>query len=319
MTFARALYTPRVVHQPPPSSSVSRLSLAVQPYMLIYFFQLGDASSGAVVEPADLVQLARRNLPLAQLQFMAHLPNSRICLTDYRSDAPLITLGEFKELLENLPVSVDDGHTNVPAPPDMSGPRFPSSFPSWQCALEDEAFVFVDKEEAIQASRSWIEAVQNVREDMQAYLEMTGEMLVYAAFNLNTDPLITARSKKQSTRHPRLINRLVNGLYSWTPWRIPLNATFSDTIDPDRSEHASLEGSATSSTFTADLEPIERNIPELFLVTPGSDHDMGFNKDSISVADTIKDTQALHPWRSRYSLSAHRKHFVPSTPLSAAP
>jgi len=271
------------------------------------------------VEPADLVQLARRNMPFAQLQFAGHLPNSRICLTDYRSDAPLIGLGEFKELLENLPVSVDDGHINVSAPPDMSGPRFPSSFPFWQCALEDEAFVFSDKEDAIQASRCWIEAVQNVREDMQAYLEMSGEMLVYAASDLNTNPLITARSRKPSTRHPRLISRLVNGLYSWTPWRIPLDSIFSESTDPDRkSEHASLESSANS-TFTTDLEPIERNIPELFLVTPGSDHDMGFNKGSISVAETIKDTQALHPWRSPYSLSTHRKHLTPSAPPSAAP
>lgn len=272
------------------------------------------------MEPADLVQLARRNSPFAQLQSVGHVPNSRICLTDYRPDTPLGTLGEFKELLESLLVSVDDGHTNVPAPPDMSGPRFPSSFPFWQCALEDEAFVFAEKEEAIQASRCWIEAVQNVREDMQAYLEMTGEMLVYAAFDLNTDPLITARSRKPSIRHPRLISRLVNGLYSWTPWRIPLNATLNDTIEPDRSEHASPDSLVTS-TFAADLEPIERNIPELFLVTPGSDHDMGFNKGSISVAETIKDPQALHPWRSRHSLSisTHGRHLVPSAPPSAAP
>lgn len=164
--------------------------------------------------------------------------------------------------------------------------------------------MFADKEEAIQASRFWIEAVQNVREDMQAYLEMTGEMLVYAACDLNTHPLITAISRKPSIRHPRLISRLVNGLYSWTPWRIPLNATLSDTIDSDRREHASLENPATS-TFTADLEPIERDIPELFLVTPSSDHDMGFNKGSISVVETMKDSQALHPhpWRRRCSLS----------------
>ncbi len=282
------------------------------------FAQLGDASSGGAVEPADLVQLARRNPPFAQLQSVGYPPNSRICLTDYRSDAPLITLSEFKELLESLEVSVDDGHINAPAPPHMSGPRFPSSFPFWQCALEDETFVFADKEEAIQASRFWIEAVQNVREDMQAYLEMTGEMLVYTAFDLDTDPLITARSRKPSIRYPRLISRLVNGLYSWTPWRIPLNATFSDTLDLDGSENAPLESPATS-TFTADLEPIERNIPELFLVTPGSDHDMGFNKGSISVAETIKDNQALHPWRSHYSPSTLRKHLVPSSKPSAAP
>jgi hypothetical protein len=253
------------------------------------------------VEPPDLVQLARRNPPIVHLRSVEDPPNSRICLTDYRSDAPLITLGEFKELLESLPVSVDDGHTNVPAPPQVSGPRFPSSFPFWQCALEDGAFVFANKVEAIQASSLWIEAVQNVREDMQAYLEMTGEVLVYAAFDLNTDPLITARSRKPSMRHPRLISRLVNGLYSWTPWRIPLDATFVDTIEPNRSEHVSLESPATSA-FTADLELIERDIPKLFLVTPGSDHDMGFNKDSISMAETMKDSQALHPWRSRYSL-----------------
>ena len=277
------------------------------------YTQLGDASSGGAVEPADLVQLARRTPPFAQLQSVGYPPNSRICLTDYRPDAPLITLSEFKELLESLEVSVDDGHINAPASPHMSGPRFPSSFPFWQCALEDEIFVFADKEEAIQASRCWIEAVQNVREDMQAYLEMTGEMLVYAAFDLNTDPLVNARSRKPSIRYPRLISRLVNGLYSWTPWRIPLNATSSDTIDPDRSENAPLESPATP-TFTADLEPIERNIPELFLVTPGSDHDMGFNKGSISMAETIKDDQALHPWRGHYSPSTVRKHLAPSSP-----
>lgn len=184
----------------------------------------------------------------------------------------------------------------------MSGPRFPPSFPFWQCALEDGAFVFAGREEAIHASRLWIEAVQDVREDMQAYLEMTGEMLVYAGLDLHTDPLITARSREPSIRHPRIINRLVNGLYSWTPWRVPLNTTFSDAIDPVEREHASLDSPATS-TFTADLEPMERDIPELLLVTPDSDHDMGFNKGSISVAETMKDSQALHPWRSRHSLS----------------
>ena len=302
MTFFSALYTARVIHQSLPSSSVSHLPVSYSTYRLKISLLLGDASSGGVVEPADLVRLARRNPPFAQHQPVVYPPNSRICLTDYRSDAPLITLDEFKELLESLVVSVDDGHANAPAPPDMSGPRFPSSFPFWQCALEDEAFVFADKEEAIQASRFWIEAVLNVREDMQAYLEMTGEMLVYAAFDLNADPIITATSRRPSIRHPRLISRLVNGRYSWTPWRIPLDATFNDTMDPDSSEDAPLESPATS-TFTADLELIERNIPELFLVTPGSDHDMGFNKDSISMAETIKDNQALHPWRSRYSPS----------------
>ena len=164
--------------------------------------------------------------------------------------------------------------------------------------------MFANKEDAVQASRLWIEAVQNVREDMQTYLEMTGEVLVFPGFNLNTDPLITARSGKPSIRHPRLISRLVNGLYSWTPWRIPLNATFDDAIDTDIHEHASLDDhSLAISTFTADLEPLERNIPELFLVTPDSDHDMGFNRGSISIAETMKDSQALHPWRSRYSLS----------------
>ena len=257
-----------------------------------------------MVEPADLVQLARCNPPYVQLQPVGHPPNSRIPLTDYRSNTPLISLGEFKELVDNLSVSVDDGHINVPPPCHMSGARFPPSFPFWQCALEDEAFVFANKEEAIQASRLWIEAVQNVREDMQAYLEMTGEVLVFAGFDLNTDPLITARSGKPSTRHPRLISRLVNGLYSWTPWRVPLTATFDDTTNPDVREHASLDGhSLATSTFSADLEPIERSVPELFLVTPDNDHDMGFNRGSISVAETMKDRQALHPWRTRCSLS----------------
>lgn len=245
-----------------------------------------------------MVQLARRNPPYAQFHSVTHPPNSRICLTDYRSDAPLITLGEFKELLDSLPVSVDDGHANVPAPFHMSGPRFPSSFPFWQCALEDETFVFTNKEEAVQASSLWIEAVQNVREDMQAYLEMTGEMLVYAGCDLNTDPLITARSGRPSIRHPRLLSRLVNGLYSWTPWRVPLNPTL---IDSSICAHMSLDSPATA-TFTIDLQPIERNIPELFLVTPDSDHDMGFNKGSISAAEAMKDSQALHPWRCRNSI-----------------
>lgn len=256
------------------------------------------------MEPADLVRLARRDPPYPQLQPVGYPPNSRIPLTDYRSNAPLIALSEFKELLDSLSVSVDDEHINVSPPCHVPGPRFPSSFPFWQCTLEDEAFVFADKEEAIQASRLWIEAVQNVREDMQTYLEMTGEVLVSAEFGLNTDPVITTQSAKRSIRHPRLINRLVNGFYSWTPWRIPLNATFNDDIDSDIREHASLDGhSLAISTFSADLEPIERNIPELFLVTPDSDHDMGFNRGSISVAETMKDSQALHPWRSRCSLS----------------
>jgi hypothetical protein len=249
------------------------------------------------VEPLDL---ARHGPPCAQLQSVEYPPSSRICLTGYRSDAPVITLCEFQALLDSLLMSEDIEHKTDQPPPQMSGPRIPSSYPFWQYALEDGAFVFADREEAIKASRLWIEAVQTVREDMQTYLEMAGQVLVYDLNNPN--PLITASPDEPSVRHPRLISRFVNGFYSWTPWRIPLDATLDVAIDPNPPKDTSLESPAPSA-FTTDLAPVERHVPEVFLVTPDSDHDMGFNKGSLSVIETMKDSQALHPWRSRSSLS----------------